>query len=168
MFSSQERIVLPSSISSQCYQWKKTTSEREATDLMDRCSIQTRTKEEYKAREEGAKRAKADTIKYNPGTKILQPTRRHECARRSVEKKGKKPCRTELTKQLPPVRILWQFWPLQGRMSQEEGRDGFQKSTTHKLRLQLQLQQSWQNVCDEAQSKLDVNLVCVLVYLMIR
>ena len=45
-------------------------SELEATHLTVRCSIQTRTKEEDKAMEEGAKQAKAGTIKGNPGNKI--------------------------------------------------------------------------------------------------
>ena len=40
-------------------------SERKATDLTDKCSTRTRTKEEDKAMEEGAKKAKAHTIKGN-------------------------------------------------------------------------------------------------------
>ena len=43
--------------------------------MLVRCSIQTRMKEEDKAMEDGAK---ASTIKGNPGTPFLLPTRRRE------------------------------------------------------------------------------------------
>ena len=58
--------------------------------------------------------------KATPRTKLLQPTRCHKRVRWNIRKKGEKPCRTEPTKQLRPVQILWQVWPLRGTILQKE------------------------------------------------
>ena len=87
-------------------------SEQEATHLMLRCSIQTQTKEEDKAMEEGAMQAKAGTIKGNPGNKTSTTNKTPQTHKAERQEEGGITMRTEPSTQVRRVQILWQVWPL--------------------------------------------------------
>ena len=88
---------------------------------MDKCCTQVWTEEGDKVVEEEANLAKAATTKNNLANKISTTVRRYKHTRWNVWKKGdSQSCRMKPTKQLCPLRILWQIRPLQGRVSKEE------------------------------------------------